>query len=774
MTLPSASQDPTYRIYVALAQYPLLQRRIRRRMRKELYERGILAHDDFEDEVRQQAINSQLREGMQDPFGEEPREDWAERLESIRNYLTDLHFANNLPFASFEHIVKTVLDLEGAESDELLRTFNPELAPQEALYEQAQAIAALSKKERKKYEAREREITVVLIRNSISDQLAFLNIAKEWFSLDDLIAIRRHKIGKGRIGGKAAGMLLALRILQGAAEKDIVSNVTIPESYYLGADVMYAFMTHSNLMHWADQKYKDEELIRAEYDQIKEDYAKGEFPPDIVEELRGLIEKMEGKPIIVRSSSLLEDNFGTSFAGKYDSFFCPNQGDTEENLKALMTAVAKVYASALNPDALLYRRSRGLQDYDERMAILIQEVQGERFGDYYLPHISGVGFSRNLFRWSPKIRNEDGFLRLVWGLGTRAVEHLDNDYPRLVALSHPELRASADSRSIRKYSQHNVDLIDLEKNEFRSLPVSEVLTRSYPQLRMIASLYKDGDFSQIRSRLGAREGEFVLTLDQLIRSTKMADRMRRTLQHLEKHYKSPVDMEFTIELKKENGVINPKLYILQCRPQSQLQNQNVQLPSDIPSERIIFTSSKVSPHGHVRRINYVVFISPEDYFALPSPEARSELTRAIGQLNSTMKEEQFICVGPGRWGTVNPDLGLKVSYGDIYHTRALVELSGQGVGSAPEPSYGTHFFQDLIEANIYPLAVDIDDKDAIFNRSFFYESKNHLADFLPESSVAESVLRVLKVNDFLPAASMELIMDSEAGQVMAFLSEDKA
>jgi len=595
MTLPSASLDPTYRIYISLAQYPLLQRRIRRRMRKELYERGILAHDAFEDEVRQQAINSQLREGMEDPFGEEPREDWAERLEYIRNYLTDLHFADNLPFANFEHIVKTVLDLQGAESDELLRTFNPELAPQEALYEQARAIAALSPKERKKYEAREREITVVLIRNSISDQLAFLNIAKEWFSLDDLIAIRRHKIGKGRIGGKAAGMLLALRILQSAAEKDIVSNVTIPESYYLGADVMYAFMTHSNLMHWGDQKYKDEEIIRAEYDQIKEEYAKGEFPPDIVEELRGLIEKMQGRPLIVRSSSLLEDNFGTSFAGKYDSFFCPNQGDTEENLKALMKAVAMVYASGLNPDALLYRRSRGLQDYDERLAVLIQAVQGERFGDYYLPHIAGVGFSRNLFRWSPKIRKEDGFLRLVWGLGTRAVEHLDNDYPRLVALSHPELRASADPRSIRHYSQHNVDLIDLKQNKFRSLPISDVLSYQYPQMRSIASIYKDGNFSQIRSKMAAKDGELVLTLDQLINSTMLADRMRRTLQHLEEHYRSPVDMEFTIELVKEDGKINPKLFILQCRPQSQLQDQNVQLPSDIPRERIIFYQYQCSP-----------------------------------------------------------------------------------------------------------------------------------------------------------------------------------
>ncbi len=772
MTLPHASQEPSYRIYLSLSQFPLLQRRIRRKMRQELYARGILEHDDFENEVRQHAIDSQMREGMQDPFGEEPREDWAERLETVRNHLTDLNYANNLPYASFEEIVKKVLGFEGEDSDELLRTFNPELAPQEALYEQARAIAALSPEERRKYAAREREIKVVLIRNTISDQLAFLNIAKEWFSLDDVIAIRRHKIGKGRIGGKAAGMLLALRMLQGAAEKDIANNVTIPESYYLGADVMYAFMTHSDLMHWADQKYKDEDLVRSEYEQIKEEYSKGEFPPDIVEEFRELIEKLKGQPIIVRSSSLLEDNFGTSFAGKYDSFFCPNQGSSEENLQALLKAVGQVYASGLNPDALLYRRSRGLQDYDERLAVLIQAVQGERFGDYYLPHIAGVGFSRNLFRWSPKIRKQDGFLRLVWGMGTRAVEHLDNDYPRLVALSHPELRASADIRSIRNYSQHRVDLIDLSRNEFRSLPVSDVLNSSYPHLRTIASVYKDGSISQLRSTVADKDDQFVLTLDRLISSTDLADRMKRTLKHLQKHYKSPVDMEFTIELKKEKGRVEHKLYILQCRPQSQLQDQLVQMPADLPNSKIIFTSTKVAPHGHVKNIKYALFIPPEDYFSLPSQEARSKLSRAIGNMNKALEGKGFICVGPGRWGTVNPDLGIKVSYGDIYNTRALIELSGQDVGPAPEPSYGTHFFQDLIEAEIFPLSVHLDDKNTIFNRSFFYDSPNHLREWLPDTSIREGDLRVLHVEDFLPASSMELIMDSEAGQVMAFVSEE--
>ncbi len=174
----------------------------------------------------------------------------------------------------------------------------------------------------------------------------------------------------------------------------------------------------------------------------------------------------------------------------------------------------------------------------------------------------------------------------------------------------------------------------------------------------------------------------------------------------------------------------------------------------------------------MKNINYVLFISPEAYFSLPSPEARSKLARAIGKMNKLLEDENFICVGPGRWGTANPDLGIKVSYADIYNTRALIELSGYEVGSAPEPSYGTHFFQDLIEANIYPLSVPLDDTKSVFNRSFFYESPNHMREWLPDSSVEEKDLRVLHVKDFLPASSMELIMDSEAGQIMAFLNEE--
>lgn len=740
-------------------------------MRRELFERGVISPQQFENEVRNRAIESQAREGVHNPFQEEPTEVWEVRLERIRSHLTDFYFAYNLPFELFEQIVRDTLSERGAQADDLLFAFNPEMATQNMLFEQAAAIENLPASERERAEARLREIKVVLIRRMISDQLAYVNIAKDWFTVSDLAEIKRRKIGEGKIGGKAAGMLLALRILSEVGDDDLLAHLSLPESYFLGADVMYTFMAVNNLMHWNDQKYKSEDQIRAEFQQLLNEYCEGEFPGDILAELQNLLEAIGNMPLIIRSSSLLEDNFGTSFAGKYESVFCPNQGTPEENLTQLTKAIAQVYGSTLNPDALLYRRSKGLQDYDERMAILIQVVKGEQYNHYYLPHGAGVAFSRNFFRWSPEIRREDGFVRLVWGMGTRAVERVGNDYPRLVALSHPLLHPEFSPKAMRRYSQHFVDLIDLEDNSFRSLPISDVLDPHYPVLRYIAQIDQGGYLTPIHSLIKEDETKkLVLTFDELLDRTPLADRLRKMLQLLETHYKSPVDTEFTIQVTDAN-TINPEveISILQCRPQSYLKDSQVLLPSDIPAEDIIFSTSRMVPKGRVDWISYVVFVQPECYFSLPTESARAEVGRAISKLNAALVDQVFICIGPGRWGTRNHDLGVYIGYSDIYNTRALIELTGQDIGLTPEPSFGTHFFQDLVEANIYPLAIDLSDGDSIFKQEFFYDTANQLVDFIPVNSELSGCLHLIKVSAFRPGHLLNLVMNDEDGQAMAYL-----
>jgi hypothetical protein len=308
----------------------------------------------------------------------------------VRDQLTDFYFSYHFTFDEFEKLVGDLLSERGVSHQDLLLSINPELAPQDLLFEQAMMIEKMAASDRAPYEARLREIKVVLIRNMISDQLRYINIAREWFTASDLVEIRKRKIGSGRIGGKAAGMLLAARILKTIADEPLRGCLSTPVSYYLGSDVLYTFMAINHLSNWNDQKYKSEETMRADYPLIQRDFQAGEFPPEIVEKLQTLLTTVGQQPLIVRSSSLLEDNFGTAFAGKYTSIFLPNQAGFTANLMALTKAIATVYASTLNPGALLYRRSRGLLDYDERMAVLIQVVQGEVHGRYYLPHLAGA------------------------------------------------------------------------------------------------------------------------------------------------------------------------------------------------------------------------------------------------------------------------------------------------------------------------------------------------------------------------------------------------
>jgi hypothetical protein len=772
MAETSSPTERLLKITLALGQYPILSNRIRMRMRNELFNRGILNPQEFEKDVREKAISSQEREGLKDPTNEEPAELWELRVNRVRDMLTDLAFGEHLSFELFESCVRFVLSERGLVIRDLMMSINPEIAPQELVLEQALSIERLPLDQRSNMAARLLESKVVLIRTLISDQLGYINVAKEWFTTGDLAEIRRRKIGAGRIGGKAAGMLLAARILKEAAEEPLQGCLQTPESYFIGSDEFYSFISLNKLVHWNDQKYKSEDEMRSEYPAILHDFENGSFSVEIIEQLRNLLSMLGQKPLIVRSSSLLEDNFGTSFAGKYDSIFLPNQRGLEENLQALTQAVTKIYASTLNPNALLYRRLRGLQDYDERMAILIQVVEGEKFGRYFLPHAAGVAFSRNFYRWAPQISREDGFVRLVWGLGTRAVDRVGNDYPRLVALSHPMLRPSNEPLAVRRYSQQYVDLIDLEDNQFKTLPVHDVLDSRYPPLRYLAQLEEDGYFLSLRSNLiNGDPRDLVITFDELLSYTDFAPRMREMLRILERSYQSPVDIEFTLALDKlDERKPSLCITILQCRPQSHIsETSQAPLPTNLTAEDILFSTRFVVPQGIVENIDYIIYVTPEGFFSLDTTEKRYALARAVGRLNSVLARERFIIIGPGRWGSSNADLGVPVNYGDIYNCSALVELAGQGIGPAPEPSLGTHFFQDLLESQIYPLAVVLNEPNSEFNRKFLYDTPNHLSEVIAGEERFTSCLRLIQVADYRPNHKLRIVMNDEKGIAIAYL-----
>ncbi|MCO5184380.1 MAG: PEP/pyruvate-binding domain-containing protein [Anaerolineae bacterium] len=771
------SRTSTIDIYIKLAQYPILADKIRKRMREEVFSRGIIKQEDFEAEVKQQAIESQYREGLFDPFSEEPATVWRKRKARIRAFHTDYYFAYNLPLSLFDEIVHEVVQSKHTQT-ELMLAFNPEIAPWEMLFRQGEIYESMAPPEREKVKHHLQEIKVVLIRGMITDQLPLIGVARKVLSIADLRRIHRRRIGDGKIGGKAAGMIIAWKILQHQSPDwggDISEQVSIPDSFFLGTDVMYDFRRHNDLDFIMNQKYKPLEEVRSDYPVVIAAHLSAEFPEGIRDQLRLVLEKMGNRPVIVRSSSLLEDNFGSAFAGKYDSYFCPNQGTPKENLQALEEAIKRVYASTLSADALLYRQQHGLIDYDERMAILIQEVRGHQYKNFFFPTVAGVGFSQNPFRWNPKIRREDGFLRMVCGMGTRAVDRVGNDYPRLISLSHPLLRPETTSSAIRRYSQHLIDVINLEKNQFEVLPISDVIGLDYPNLAYVASLDKGGFIQQLVSIVDVEDpDDLVLTFDYLVKDGRFVRLLRNGLMRLEKLYGTPVDIEFTVEVTPTYPYPEYELYILQCRPLSQRAggSEIVDLPTDVPEADIMFTEKRLVPDGRADGVRYVVFVDPQTYREIPNQTMKLEIGRAVGRINKALENEKFILIGPGRWGSSNLDLGVKVSYADIYNTNVLVEIGVETEsGAMPELSYGTHFFQDLVEAGIHALPIHLEDEGGFIRWEFFRNARNALTDVSPQDEPLSDFLRVIDIAEIPGNRRLNVVMDGGRDEAMGYLAD---
>ncbi|MBI5501481.1 MAG: pyruvate, phosphate dikinase, partial [Deltaproteobacteria bacterium] len=253
---------------------------------------------------------------------------------------------------------------------------------------------------------------VSLISRFLTDQLDFIKVAKEYIDVGAFMQLLDRLIfpagSHGKLGGKSAGLFLATQILRRAA--DAVPDgprIKTPRSWYIASDALLSFMEYNDLGDAIQHKYKEIDQIRLEYPHLVQLYKHARFPPEIVKGLSMALDDFGERPLIVRSSSLLEDRLGTAFSGKYKSLFLANQGGKEKRLEALMDAIAEIFASVFGPDPIEYRRERGLLDFKEEMGVLIQEVVGSRCGRFFLPAFSGVAFSHNEFRWSPRIRRED-------------------------------------------------------------------------------------------------------------------------------------------------------------------------------------------------------------------------------------------------------------------------------------------------------------------------------------------------------------------------------
>ena len=467
-------------------------------------------------------------------------------------------------------------------------------------------------------------------------------------------------------------MLLARKI----AEKELSEEKHRCEphdSFYIGSDVFYTYIVANDL--WGlriAQRTKEGYFSRAE--KLREGLLSGTFPSNIREQFVSMLEYFGQTPIIVRSSSFLEDGFGNAFAGKYESVFCANRGTPEERLAAFENAVRQVYASTMDPSALEYRRQRGLEKKDEQMAILVQRVSGSYYGKLYMPCAAGVGYSYSTYQWRRDIDPDAGMLRLVMGLGTKAVDRTQNDYPRLVNLDRPAVTMTKNVAEKHRFSQHKLDVLDLEENALCEKDLDAVL----PVLpRWLKNLLLEHDYEaeQRLYDMGRPRQIWFISCQRLLENEAFTGLMKKLLATLQRVYENPVDIEYTVNCG-ENGdfLVN----LLQCRPLYVGQNREaVRIPA-LKAERTFFDIyDTCMGRSSCRKLDALVLVDPKEYYEYPYAR-KSEVAGVIGRINryflSQPEKKNVLLAVPGRIGTSSPELGIPAAFAELF--RLLRHLRG--------------------------------------------------------------------------------------------------
>lgn len=556
-----------------------------------------------------------------------------------------------------------------------------------------------------------------------------LSLVKKNFTLQDMLDIKSRMIGTGFIGGKSIGMLLARKIVANSHNPEWDRVMAKHDSFFIGSDIFYTYIIHNG---WWElmMEQKSEAGYMAAGEKLEKLMLEGTFPEDIQNQFYQMLDYFGQYPFIIRSSSLLEDGYGNAFAGKYESFFCSKQGNRETRYEDFIYSLKKIYASAMSREALIYRRERELHQHDEVMSLLVQRVSGSYHEYHYYPHVAGVGLSYNTYVWNKDIDPHAGMLRLVMGLGTRAVNRIDGDYPRIVALNKPEMQPNSAIEDQRKFSQKDIDALDVRSAgkhpvsiyslDKSNLPfnIQWIGTRNYEQERRL-------------KETGRKHQElWTITFDRLLKST-FPDIMQGVLKLLEAEYSHPVDIEFTLNfIDDEQFLIN----LVQCRPlqikSSFLQKSLNHIPNVDHKKALLRSHSNFMGGDVYEQIHRVIYIDPQKY-ALLDQQQKYDVARAIGKLNAlqadTPNKNTFL-IGPGRWGTSTPELGVPVGFAEINFMYAIAEMEYEAGGLFPELSFGTHFFQDMVETGIFYMAVFTSKKDTVFDINQLTPFRIHMHD----------------------------------------------
>jgi pyruvate, water dikinase len=537
-------------------------------------------------------------------------------------------------------------------------------------------------------------------------------LVEQYLGLEDFYEIRKRQIGAGSIGGKAFGMLVARAILRDHAPH-LAAKLESHDSFFVGAEVFVTFLVRNGVW-WIREKQSTPDGYLQDLEEGRARILQGGFPPNVLRQFADMLEYFGEVPCIVRSSSILEDARGNAFSGKYESIFLTNGGSLEERMAALLEAIRRVYASVLDPEALRYRRQRQLLDSPERMALLIMRVSGRRHGRYFFPQSAGVGLSYNPYRWDPQIDSDSGVVRLVFGLGTRAVDRADDDYTRLVALNAPLLRPEASLDEQLDHSQRRMDLLDLESRKLASLPISTVLPE-FPKTPL-NQFFEESE-----------EGMHWPTFAPLLRDSPIPGELSEMLQTLEAAYQHPVDIEFTINLLPDG---THRIHLLQCRTfqvQKGIRSGEEIDPAEIPGRRLLCARGGVIGLGRSICIRDLLYVPAHKYAQL-SERDRYLVAKRIERLVELHDPARpLLLVGPGRWGTSSPSLGIPVRAGRIAQATAVCEVVAMHGGLIPDVSLGTHFFNDLVEHDLLYLACFPGKPGNELDEDWILDQQNHTA-----------------------------------------------
>lgn len=496
-------------------------------------------------------------------------------------------------------------------------------------------------------------------------------------------------IGTGRLGGKAQGLAAIKRFVAEACPADDFPGVSvgIPRLTVLGTDVFELFMAQNDLYEVALSDQTDERIAHA--------FLQAELPPLIVGDLRALIAQTR-TPLAVRSSSLLEDALRHPFAGVFATKMIPNnQAAVGDRFKKLTEAVKFVWASTFFRGAKSYMRMIGHSIREERMAVVIQEVVGERFNGRYYPIVSGVIRTHNFYPMGPAAPT-DGVVSLALGLGKSIV---DGGVVWTYCPRYPNHRPPyASPRDLLKNTQTRFWAVSMEAAAYDPISEAEYLVQEGLDaaeqddvLRFIASTY-DADRDRLTLGTGV-SGPRALTFGPMLElgDVPLNAVVERLAGHCKDALQADVEIEFALTLERRKG-LPARFGFLQVRPMMVGGEQVDVDEAELRSDRALLASETVLGHGERNSIVDVVYVRPQVFEAKHTPAIASQLETINNRLLAT--ERPYLLIGFGRWGSSDPWLGIPVTWPQICGARVIIEatLSDMDV----DASQGTHFFQNMI------------------------------------------------------------------------------